>query len=76
MTDKEVGGLWNWLDGVDDDVMALSKTLQDMVALIRKLVDERARYDSRQCGCLGVEHTALHIANALRDFGIVPVAWK
>ena len=75
MEDKEVGELWHDAStkgGYWDNVGAADAICE----LIRNLVEERARHYSRDCKCLGIGHTPLHIAEACRDFGIDPETWK
>jgi hypothetical protein len=71
MTDEEVGELWR--KGISSH--AHRPCLQERLALIRKLVEERARVydngdDSRD------DYHRWHIEHTLRDFGIDPATWK
>jgi hypothetical protein len=68
MTDKEVGELWREVTTRNIDQWPYQK----FVALIRKLVEERAKW----LGWLpnDVDRSDA-LASALRDFGIDPDSW-
>jgi len=72
MTDKEVGELWGEAVRIQDSKSYIYEWVKDVLALIRKLVEERARRWPR------VEEITLdepQINRALRDFGIDPATW-
>lgn len=70
MTDKEVGALWLWIKGtaerVENPDIYSKQHIQDVSALIRKLVEERAKRTA--AGTVTKE--------VLRDFGIGPEMWE
>lgn len=78
MEDREVGVLWKELYDDPEDTYAFQS---EMVAIIRKLVEERANvYRAGTCGyCAETGETEqterLAEPQALRDFGIDPKTW-
>jgi hypothetical protein len=71
MTDKEVGALWRTAHESDEPTFWVTGVKE----LIRKLVEERARYHAiRDGGYRGF--TAQDIDWACEQFGIDPKSWE
>jgi len=71
MKDKQVGELW--AEAQTKQFGWASR--QDVMELIRKLVEERARWHSR-VHAVAKWHVNDDNNQALRDFGIDPETWK
>jgi hypothetical protein len=71
MRDKEVGKVWQ--NAIR--IMIPSETMQDVIALICKLVADRIIYYSVRYDGQGISTKAAR-KRALKDFGINPATWK
>jgi len=72
MNDKEVGELWRRIK-LDCPTLDGCPIHGEIIALIRKLVEERqAMHETNPCHCPG----GVSLKHVLDDFGIDPATWE